>query len=69
MRATLATVEAALAPHGFVRTHRSWLINSQRVRALTPEGAGDWSVELEGAGRVHVSRRFSQALAALRRTA
>ena len=67
MRATLATVEAALAPHGFLRTHRSWLINSQRVRALTPEGSGDWSVELEGAGPAPVSRRFPQALAALRR--
>lgn len=69
MRATLATVEAALAPHGFVRTHRSWLVNAKRVRALTPEGSGDWSVELEGGGPAPVSRRFPQALEALRQPA
>ena len=69
MRATLATVEAALAPHGFLRTHRSWLINAQRVRALAPEGSGDWSVELDGGGPAPVSRRFPEALEALRRPA
>lgn len=69
MRTTLATVEAALAPHGFLRTHRSWLINVQRVRGLTPEGSGDWSVELEGGGAAPVSRRFPQALETLRRPA
>jgi DNA-binding LytR/AlgR family response regulator len=70
MRATLSTVEQELAQHGFVRSHRSWLINSQRVRALTPEGSsGDWSVELEGGGPAPISRRFPQALEALRRSA
>jgi hypothetical protein len=70
MRVTLAAVETTLASHGFVRTHRSWLINAQRVRALAPEGAsGDWSVELEGGGPAPVSRRFPQALEALRRPA
>lgn len=69
MRATLATVEAELAPHGFVRTHRSWLVNAKRVRALTPEGSGDWSVELDGGGPAPVSRRFPQALEALRQPA
>lgn len=67
MRSTLATLEAELAPHGFLRTHRSWLVNAQRVRALTPEGSGDWSVELDGGGPAPVSRRFPQALEALRR--
>lgn len=69
MRATLATVEAELAPHNFVRTHRSWLVNAKRVRALTPEGSGDWNVELDGGGPAPVSRRFPQALEALRRPA
>jgi len=69
MRATLAGVEAALAPHGFLRTHRSWLVNPQRVRALEPEGSGDWRVALEGGGEAPLSRRFPQALEALRRLA
>jgi hypothetical protein len=66
-RATLASVEAALAPLGFVRTHRSWLVNARRVRVLAPEGSGDWRVELEGGAEAPLSRRFPAALEALRR--
>ncbi len=66
MRATLGAVEASLAPHGFLRTHRSWLINASRVRGLIAEGAGDYRVELEGELEAPLSRRFPAALAALR---
>jgi hypothetical protein len=67
MRATLSSVEAALAAHGFLRTHRSWLVNPQRVRSLEPEGSGDWRIGLEGGAEAPLSRRFPQALEALRR--
>ena len=66
-RATLSGVEAELGGCGLVRTHRSWLVNAARVRALTPEGSGDYAVELEGGVRVPLSRRFPAALALLRR--
>ena len=66
MRTTLTAVEASLGPHGFLRTHRSWLINPGRVRGLVAEGAGDYRVELERGVEVPLSRRFPQALAALR---
>jgi DNA-binding LytR/AlgR family response regulator len=66
MRATLAGVEAALKPHGFVRTHRSWLINPLRVRGLAPEGSGDYRIELDGGVEAPLSRRFPQSLEALR---
>jgi DNA-binding LytR/AlgR family response regulator len=69
MRATLASVEEALAPHRFVRTHRSWLVNPKRVRTLAPEGSGDWRVELDGGAIAPLSRRFPEALEALRRPA
>ena len=65
MRASLASVETALAERGFVRTHRSWLINAGRVTGLKPEGSGDWTVEL-GALEAPLSRRFPEALARLR---
>jgi hypothetical protein len=67
-RATLASVEAALAPLGFVRTHRSWLVNAKRVRVLAPEGSGDWRVELEGGAEAPLSRRFPAALETLRKS-
>lgn len=65
MRSSLSAVETALAPRGFVRTHRSWLVNPARVTSLTPEGSGDWTVEL-AAMRAPLSRRFPDALARLR---
>jgi hypothetical protein len=65
MRAPLASLEAQLAGRGFIRTHRSWLVNGARVTGLRPEGSGDYAVEL-GALEVPLSRRFPAALAALR---
>ena len=65
MRAPLSAIEAELAPHGFVRTHRSWLINPRRLTALRPEGSGDYVVEL-GSLSAPLSRRFPEALARLR---
>jgi hypothetical protein len=68
MRTTLASVEAELAPHGFVRTHRSWLVNAACVRELKAEGgSGDHRLELEGRVEAPLSRRFPQALDRLRR--
>lgn len=65
MRSSLAAVERDLAPLGFVRTHRSWLVNLRHVTALEAAGSGDYSVSL-GALAVPVSRRFPEALAKLR---
>jgi len=65
MRSSLGALEAGMAEHGFLRTHRSWLVNPTRVTGLRPEGSGDYAVEL-GAVEAPLSRRFPQALAALR---
>ena len=65
MRSALSSLEAEFAPHGFVRVHRSWLVNPARMTALKPEGSGDSTVEL-GALSVPLSRRFPEALARLR---
>jgi DNA-binding LytR/AlgR family response regulator len=65
MRSSLSAVQESLAAHGFVRTHKSWLVNTARVTGLKPEGSGDYAVEL-GALEVPLSRRFPEALAALR---
>lgn len=65
MRAALRALEMRLAPRGFVRTHRGWLINLARVTGLRPEGSGDYAVEL-GAIEAPLSRRFPEALGRLR---
>ncbi|MDB5432138.1 MAG: DNA-binding response regulator [Caulobacter sp.] len=65
MRSALSAVEADLAAGGFVRTHRSWLVNIARVTGLKPEGSGDYAVELSDV-TAPLSRRFPDALARLR---
>jgi hypothetical protein len=65
MRKPLSALEAELASVGFVRTHRSWLVNAMQVTGLKPEGSGDYAIEL-GAVTVPLSRRFPDALARLR---
>ena len=66
MRSPLSAMERELGPRGFLRTHRSWLVNTAQVTGLKPEGSGDYTVEL-GTVTVPLSRRFPEALAKLRR--
>jgi len=65
MRSPLSAVENDLSGRGFVRTHRSWLVNEAAVTGLTPEGSGDYGVTL-GSLTAPLSRRFPAALARLR---
>ena len=65
MRTPLAAIQTDLTGHGFVRSHRSWLVNKAKVTGLRPEGSGDYAVEL-GELEAPLSRRFPEALAALR---
>ncbi len=65
MRSPLGLMEAQLGDAGFVRTHRSWLVNAARVTGLRPEGSGDYAVEL-GPEEAPLSRRYRPALQKLR---
>jgi hypothetical protein len=65
MRSPLSTLESELSSRGFLRTHRSWLVNAGEMTALKPEGSGDYTIEL-GNLTAPLSRRFPEALAKLR---
>lgn len=65
MRSPLTALETELSPRGFLRTHRSWIVNAKHVTGLKPEGSGDYSIELGGLS-VPLSRRFPEALARLK---
>lgn len=65
MRLSLSALESELAPMGFLRTHRSWLVNAKRVTGLKPAGSGDYELEVTTL-TVPLSRRFPRALAQLR---
>jgi DNA-binding LytR/AlgR family response regulator len=66
MRASLSEIDTALAPSGFLRTHRSWIINPAGVRLLEPSGSGDYRLALDGGAEAPVSRRFPKALEKLK---
>jgi hypothetical protein len=65
MRSSLSAIENELRPYGFLRTHRSWLVNPSRVTGLRPQGSGNYAVDI-GTISVPLSRRFSATLAKLR---
>jgi DNA-binding LytR/AlgR family response regulator len=63
VRGTLATWQDRLASRGFVRAHRSRLINHGRIRALRPTPAGDVEITLDTGRTLLGSRRYRAALA------
>jgi hypothetical protein len=66
MRATLSGVLGEPALAGFLRVHRSWVVNPAAVRGITPAGSNDFSLMLAGGTMIPLSRRYGEALARLR---
>ena len=62
VRGTLATWEAKLASRGFVRAHRSRIINRAHVSAIKPTPAGDVEITLDTGATVLGSRRYREGL-------
>lgn len=62
VRGTLAAFEQKLAPHRFVRAHRSRLVNRARVRALKPTPSGDVEISFDDGRTIMASRRFRAGL-------
>jgi len=53
---TISSLEAALDPKDFVRIHRSYLVNLERVSRLEPYGKDTHVVILNDGARLPVSR-------------
>lgn len=62
LRQTMSGIQNRLDGQGFVRVHRSAIVNLDRVRELEPFDTGDARAHLHGGGTVQVSRRYRQAL-------
>ena len=58
VRGTLASWEARLIARGFVRVHRSRLVNRGQIAALTPTRSGDFKISLADGRTVAGSRRY-----------
>jgi len=55
------------APAGFVRIHRSTLLNADRVRELRPLSKGEFTVVLCDGTELKLSRSYRDAIPALAR--
>lgn len=62
LRRSLAELEAILAAHGFLRIHRSAIVNLDRVRALDIRADGEYEVVLASDRRLRMSRRYRKPM-------
>jgi DNA-binding LytR/AlgR family response regulator len=62
VRGTLAAWEAQLAARGFVRVHRSRLVNRARIASIKPTPSGDLEIGLDDGRVLGGSRRYRAAL-------
>ncbi len=63
VRGTLGALEKRLAPHGFLRIHRSLLVNPQVVRQLLPQRSGEVKLVLRDGTVLVSARAYRRALA------
>lgn len=62
MRETITAAEARLAHSGFLRIHRSVLVNASRVQGLRPLSKGEFIVVLADGTELKLSRNYRVAL-------
>ncbi len=57
-RKTLTEVEHRLDPRVFLRLHRSFIVNSTRIRTVTPLWKGEYTVTLESGKKLGTGRSY-----------
>ena len=62
VRGTLNQFEAQLKPHGFVRVHRSRLINRGRIAGFEATPSGDLRIRMTDGREIFGSRRYRENL-------
>jgi LytTr DNA-binding domain len=63
VRGTLASWETRLTARGFIRVHRSRLVNRTKIASLKPTPSGDMEITLSDGRTVLGSRRYRAVLA------
>jgi two-component system LytT family response regulator len=63
-RTTLSRIGQTLDPKIFLRVHRSYIVNTTRVRKVSRIGKGEYFLELEGGRRVGTGRSYRDAVEA-----
>ncbi len=62
MRSSISALASQLDPKRFLRTHRSYIVNVERIVEVQPWFAGQVIVVLRNGAKVHVSRSYRRAL-------
>jgi two-component system LytT family response regulator len=67
LRESLRNVEQTLEPYGFVRIHRSTLVNAAHVSAVQPWTTGEYILHLKNGKELTVTRKYKANLSRLAR--
>jgi two-component system LytT family response regulator len=62
IRRTLAELEGDLREEGFIRIHRSIIVNLDRIQGLALQTSGEYEVVLKSGARLRLSRRYRKGL-------
>jgi two-component system, LytTR family, response regulator len=65
MSSTLNKLEETLSPHGFLRVHRCYLINSARIATVHTMIHGTYVVQLHNGVRISTGRQYKDAIRTL----
>jgi DNA-binding LytR/AlgR family response regulator len=65
LRESMARMEEKLNPHGFVRIHRSVLVNAALVEEIQPRPAGESVLRVKGGKEYTVTRTYRKNLQTL----
>jgi hypothetical protein len=60
LRESISEVETKLRPHGFVRIHRSVLVNRACVEEILTLPTGEYTLHMRGGKRYPVTRKYKK---------
>jgi two-component system LytT family response regulator len=65
LRQSISGLMEKLKPYGFIRIHRSFLVNSSMVEEIHPHATGEYRVRLKGGHEYPVARSYRKNLKSL----
>ncbi|MFZ0958554.1 MAG: LytTR family DNA-binding domain-containing protein [Candidatus Sulfotelmatobacter sp.] len=65
LRESLSVVAEKLEPHGFIRIHRSVLVNASFVEEIRPYSTGEYGLRVKGGKEYTVTRTYKRNLKSL----
>jgi two-component system LytT family response regulator len=62
LRESISVMEEKLSPHGFLRIHRSVIVNAALVEEIQPRSAGESVLRVKGGREYRVTRTYKKNL-------